>query len=106
MRDHSGHIQADRDEAAGIIIKHTPRIMSAEIVPVGQAVGRVLAADAVSQWDNPNTRIARMDSVAVHWDDFAEGLPDTENWVRGRDWDFANTGAAMPEGVPSGIPPG
>ena len=77
--------------------------MSAEIVPVGQAVGRVLAADAVSQWDNPNTRIARMDSVAVHWDDFAEGLPDTENWVRGRDWDFANTGAAMPEGFDTAI---
>ncbi|MBO4289455.1 MAG: molybdopterin molybdotransferase MoeA [Lachnospiraceae bacterium] len=104
MRDHSKHIQVDRNEAAGIIIRHTPRITSAESVPVIEAVGRVLAEDAVSRWDNPNMRTARMDSVAVRWDDFAGGMPDTADWVRGRDWDFANTGVAMPEGFDTAIP--
>lgn len=103
MRDHSGHIQADRDEAIRIIVEHTPHIRRTETVPVAGSVGRVLAEDAVSQWDNPNVLTCLRDSVAVRWDAFADGMPDTSDWQRGRDWEFANTGVAMPEGFDTAI---
>ena len=44
-----------------------------------------------------------MDSVAVHWDDFKDGMPDTAGWQRGREWEFANTGIGMPEGFDTAI---
>ncbi len=103
MRDHSGHIQVERDEALRIIAGHCPVITETELVSVRDAAGRVLAQDAVSQWDSPNVLTCRMDSVAVHWDDFAGGMPDTAGWVRGKDWTFANTGVAMPAGFDTAI---
>lgn len=78
-----------------------------EQVPLAESVGRVLAYDVVAQTDMPNTLTCAMDSVALHWSDFeglAEGeVPDTSAWVRGRDWQFANTGVAMPEGFDTAI---
>lgn len=74
-----------------------------ELVPVKDAVGRVLAEDARSQWDSPNVLTCALDSIAVHWDDFAEGMPDTSSWIRGRDWTFANTGTAMPAGFDAAV---
>ena len=91
MRDHSGHIQAEREEALHIIVENTPVMQETESVPVELAVGRVLAEDACSRWDSPNALTCELDSVAVHWDDFIQGIPDTSGWVRGRDWAFANT---------------
>ncbi len=78
-----------------------------EQVSLAESVGRVLAYDVVAQTDMPNTLTCAMDSVALHWSDFeglAEGeVPDTSAWVRGRDWQFANTGVAMPEGFDTAI---
>jgi sulfur relay (sulfurtransferase) DsrF/TusC family protein len=103
VRDHSRHIQADREEALRIITAHCPVMKETELVPVKDAVGRVLAEDALSQWDSPNVLTCALDSIAVHWDDFAEGMPDTSGWIRGRDWTFANTGTAMPAGFDAAV---
>ena len=106
MRDHSHHIQVSKEQAIQLILgacKFSPGI---EEVPIEQAIGRVLARKAVAQLDMPNALTCCLDSVAVHWDDFAQlegGLPDTSEWVRGRDWEFANTGVAMPEGFDTAI---
>ncbi len=78
-----------------------------EQVSLAESVGRVLAYDVIAQTDMPNTLTCAMDSVALHWADFvdlAEGeIPDTSAWVRGRDWQFANTGVAMPAGFDTAI---
>lgn len=74
-----------------------------ELIPVTQSVGRVLAEDVLAQWESPNVLTCRLDSVAVRWDDFAAGIPDTSGWIRGRDWQFANTGTAMPEGFDTAV---
>ncbi len=74
-----------------------------ETIPLGQAVGRVLAHTLHSRIEAPNVLTCCMDSIAVHWDDFTDGIPDTTEWVRGRDWQFANTGIAMPEGFDTAI---
>ena len=104
MRDHSSHIEVTRERAVELLTgaaSFAPRI---EEIPLGPgACGRVLARDAVAQLDMPNCLTCRMDSVAVHWDDFANGMPDTSGWQRGREWEFANTGIGMPIGFDTAI---
>ena len=103
MRDHSKHIQVDREKATEIILQNCRFDPQKETVPVWEAAGRILAEDVVSQWDIPNALTCRMDSVAVRWADFENGMPDTSNWERGIQWEFANTGVAMPEGFDTAV---
>lgn len=103
MRDHSKHIQVDREEAIRTILLNCRFDPPKETIPVQEAAGRILAEDVFSRWDIPNTLTSKMDSVAVHWADFENGMPDTSGWERGRQWEFANTGVAMPEGFDTAI---
>ena len=124
MRDHSQHIQLSREQAVSSMLEamdaapagfgwaniarardlHSSEVARkcCEQVALADSVGRVLAYDVVSRCDMPSALTCAMDSIALHWSDFenlAEGeLPDTSAWVRGVDWQFANTGVAMPEG--------
>lgn len=114
MRDHSQHIEISRDQAVQAMLEalaeggFQQRARDrAERVAVQEAYGRVLAQDVHAKTDLPNALTCCLDSVAVHWDDFASlapgEVPDTSSWVRGRDWQFANTGIAMPEGFDTAI---
>lgn len=103
MRDHSKHIEISREEAVERLLASCDFHPARETVALGEAFGRVLASDATAQLDMPNCLTCRMDSVAVHWDDFADGMPDTSSWQRGREWEFANTGIGMPEGFDTAI---
>lgn len=129
MRDHSQHIQLSREQAVSSMLEAMDAVPSGfgwaniaageglhssevarkccEQVALADSVGRVLAYDVVSRCDMPSALTCAMDSIALHWSDFenlAEGeLPDTSAWVRGKDWQFANTGVAMPEGFDTAI---
>ena len=106
MRDHSKHIQVTKEQAIEAILGACQFAPGIEEVPIDQAIGRVLAEDATAQLDMPNALTCSMDSIALHWSDFADldgNLPDTSAWERGRDWEFANTGVAMPEGFDTAI---
>lgn len=103
MRDHSKHIQISREETVAGLLAACDFAGGFEMVRIDEAFGRVLAHDAVAACTLPNVLTCRMDSIAVHWDDFADGMPDTSAWVRGVDWQFANTGVAMPEGFDTAI---
>lgn len=74
-----------------------------EMVPLSQALGRVLAHSVHARVDVPNVLTCCMDSVALHWSDFKDGMPDTSLWVRGKQWEFANTGIAMPQGFDTAV---
>ncbi len=113
MRDHSNHTELPREEAVALLLQHAGFDVAAdkdipmdrcETIPVQDACGRVLARDVVAQAEMPNTRTCMLDSIAVHWSDFVDGaMPDTSKWVRGVDWQFANTGIAMPDGFDTAI---
>lgn len=112
MRDHSNHIELTRDEAVAAILARCPFSRegwepAAEPVPVDRAYGRVLARDAWAAIPAPTCLTCQMDSVALRWEDLAglaEGeRPDTSGWERGVQWQFANTGVAMPEGFDTAI---
>lgn len=72
--------------------KPTPGI---ESVCLTQAAGRVLARDAVAELDVPSARTAKMDGIVVRSSNFASDLPNTSSWELGRDYAFADTGAAI-----------
>jgi len=103
MRDHSKHIQVSREEAIAAILDACDFHPAIEAIPLAESFGRVLAHDARARLDMPNCLTCRMDSVAVHWDDFENGMPDTSDWERGVQWEFANTGVGMPEGFDTAI---
>lgn len=108
MRDHSHHICLTRDEAvaqmlAAIDALPAPFAGGTDYVSLSECFGRVLARDVRARADAPSCLTCKMDSIAVHWDDFAGGVPDVSGWQRGRNWDFANTGTAMPDGFDTAI---
>ncbi len=127
MRDHSHHVELSREDAVAQIIEklgdgfgwagvsaspalwdgethaREARLKRSEMVSVAEAVGRVLAFDVYARVEVPNCLTCCMDSIAVHWEDFEGDLPDTSAWKRGVDWEFANTGVAMPEGFDAAV---
>ena len=103
MRDHSQHCEVSREEAVRLLLENCTFDRRTEVVPVGNAIGRVLAESALAQLDMPNCLTCCMDSVAVRWEDFESGMPDTTGWQRGAQWEFANTGIGMPEGYDTAI---
>lgn len=103
MRDHSKHIQISREEVVTGLLAACDFAPEFEMVRLDEAFGRILAEDVVAACELPNVLTCRMDSIAVHWADFVDGIPDTSTWVRGEDWEFANTGVAMPAGFDTAI---
>lgn len=103
MRDHSQHREVSREQAVQLLLENCSFEPKTETLPLARAFGRVLASDAKAQLDMPNCLTCCMDSVAVHWSDFENGMPETEGWRKGREWEFANTGIGMPEGFDTAI---
>lgn len=109
MRDHSHHIEMSREEAVAAMLSlcafpEAGDVRAEELIPLSETIGRTLARDVASQVDKPNVLQCCMDSIAVHWSAFEDDdMPDTAQWVRGVDWEFANTGVAMPEGFDTAI---
>ncbi len=96
MRDHSAHICMRSEEAAATILSKVEFAPATEHVLIGDALGRVLAADVFCPLDLPNTLCSKMDAISVYFDDFASGqMPDVSQWKRGVNWQFANTGTAI-----------
>lgn len=110
MRDHSLHVELSRQEAVAEMIDALSASFGnirPERVTLENAYGRVLSQDVTCKNDIPSALTCALDSIAVKWDDFANlepgTIPDTSSWVRGVDWEFANTDVAMPEGFDTAI---
>ena len=106
MRDHSGYIEKTRHEAMQDVLDTWEFTRRVERVDVPDALGRVAAADVFSLNTLPNKLTSNMDGIAVRFDAFeAAGPdgPDTSMWVRGRDWQFCNTGIGMPDDFDTAI---
>lgn len=104
MRDHSTHIVMTREGLVDSLLENNEFEPQTEVVKTGDALGRVLAKDALSAIEKPNALTCNMDSVALRWSDF-EGRDDVDedDWSRGVEWEFANTGVAMPEGFDTAL---
>lgn len=103
MRDHSKHIELKREEAIARLIDAAKFEPQVEVVDIHEAFGRVTAVNCKAKVDVPNALCAQMDGIAVRFADFEDGMPDTSTWQLGREFDWANTGTALPEGFDTAI---
>lgn len=94
--DDKNEFLPSRDMALDIILKNTSFETEAENLPLSDCLGRVAAGPAFSKNDLPNALTSRCDGIGVHFSDFANGAPDTSSWKQGSEYDFANTGVAVP----------
>lgn len=53
-----------------------------ETLPAWEAFDRVLAENVYSRVNVPNKTTSSLDAIAVRFDDFACGIPDTSAWKR------------------------
>lgn len=95
MRDHSKHICLASEDMVPTMLSKISFNRRVEHVLVADALGRVTAEDCICEYDLPNKLGSRIDTIAVYWKDFENGMPDVSAWKRGVQWDFANTGTAI-----------
>ncbi len=81
-----------RKEVLDALFEKWNDMTDAEMVPLSDSLGRILAEDVYSLWTIPVVRASNMDGVAVKSSAFRSGMPDTGNWVRGVDYERADTG--------------
>ncbi|MDE8701857.1 molybdopterin molybdotransferase MoeA [Adlercreutzia equolifaciens] len=103
MRDHRNHITADYRTASADLIAQCSFTRESEEVPLEEAAGRVLAETLSARHSLPNKPTSNMDAIAVRFADFADGMPDVSSWKRGEQFQFCNTGVAMPDGFDTAI---
>ena len=68
-----------------------------EEVSVVDALGRVLVRSVEASFDCPPAQTSGRDGIAVRFDDFENGIPDTSCWVRGVNFVTADTGDDVPD---------
>ena len=96
MKKKHEYIAMSREEARDNLMRKAVFTPKTENIPIEEAVGRVAAADVRSLNDSPNIHASRMDGIAVHFDDFKDGIPDTSDWKEGHEYVFCNTGIGIP----------
>lgn len=91
-------LRPKRGEMVRLILEYVRPVQTEERIPFAQACGRVCAKDTYSNNTLPNLPVARLDGIAVRFADFEGGPPETAAWQEGREYAYANTGIAMPQG--------
>lgn len=86
-----------RAEALEMMKAHWDPKPETEFVPLEQSLGRVTAETLYSRNTLPLCRASSCDGYAVRSGDFADGNPDTTNWIKGRDYDSADMGDDFPD---------
>lgn len=81
-----------REIAIDRLIKSWNVQSETEIIKLEEALGRVTAADFISNNSLPVYRASMVDGIAVRKSDFKDGFPDTSNWVKNKDYAQADTG--------------
>ncbi|MDR0916010.1 MAG: molybdopterin molybdotransferase MoeA [Oscillospiraceae bacterium] len=81
-----------RREAVELIISRWSPTRRTETVAVTDALSRVSARDEYAKFNIPVVRASSMDGIGVDSKRFALGVPDTSDWLLGRDYVRADTG--------------
>ena len=87
-----------RKQALDGLCRHWNPVHESELIPLQEALGRVTACDIYAEHTLPVCRVSAFDGFAVRSEDFENGLPDTSDWVRGREYVPADTGDDFPDG--------
>ena len=89
--------QPNREEMTQLVLSLSRLSSRQETVPVSQAVGRVLAKEARAVHTLPNRPVSSMDGIAYRYEDYLACGGDCRGWQQQREYEFSNTGVAVPE---------
>lgn len=89
--------QPSRDEMLKILENSIKPILKSETILVADSLGRICAEDVYAKNTLPNKPISSCDGIAVRFQDFSNGKPNTSIWEDGKDYCFSNTGVAINE---------
>ena len=81
-----------KEEAIAILFENWSPAPAVEEAVLMESSGRTLADDYYALYNQPVVRSSQMDGIAVRSADFADGMPDSENWVPGTDYVRVDTG--------------
>lgn len=95
---HKPDFTPSRSEMTARIRETVTSRLWTETVGLTECAGRVCAEDLYARNTLPNRPVSRMDGIAVRFEDFGEGMPDTSLWQEGEQYVFSNTGTAVPDG--------
>lgn len=93
-----------RKEAMDLLLENWAPRPETEFVELEDAEGYVLAENQYAAFSIPVVRASGMDGIAVRYDDFSEGIPDTSSWVEGREYVRADTGDDFDDAYDTVIP--
>jgi molybdopterin molybdotransferase len=99
-----GRLEVTREEALALLFDHWEVKPLTEQIPLQQALGRVTSQDVHSKNTLPVSRCSTRDGIAVRSADFADGLPDTSEWAKGKEFVQADTGDDFPDEYDAVIP--
>ena len=86
-----------RAEAVELIKNNWAFEAKSELIPLTQSLGRVSAKDIYSVNQIPVYRVSAFDGFAVKSSSFEGGTPDVSSWVKGTDYESADTGDDFPD---------
>ncbi|MDO5044310.1 MAG: molybdopterin molybdotransferase MoeA, partial [Coriobacteriia bacterium] len=84
-------------EAVDLILNAWKPYVKSEMLPTTDAIDRVLARDYHARFTNPLGQTSSVDGIAVRFDDFKHGMPDTKTWKINKDFCLADTGDDVPD---------
>ncbi len=79
-----------------VLEKWNPKLKT-ETVSVFESLDRTLAKDYFAQYTMPLGPTSALDGIAVKFEDFSDGIPDTSSWELGKDFIMADTGDDVPD---------
>jgi molybdopterin molybdotransferase/putative molybdopterin biosynthesis protein len=97
MRD-KNYPMTPREQVISQLLDKIKFDLMEEIVPLRQSLGRVAAMNLYSANTLPNAPTSKMDGIAIRFNDYQRSNGDTSLWEIGREYQFCNTGVALPDG--------
>lgn len=94
---HEPKFEPVRAEMYKIMKQKIHPLKRVERVRIQDADQRYLAETLRAEYSLPNLPASDFDGIAVRFEDFENGMPDTSKWKEGVDFVYSNTGVAIPE---------
>lgn len=90
-------LEPSREQMAALVLEKSHFLSAQELIPLRSACGRVLAQEAYARNTLPNRPVSHMDGIAYRYADYQACGGDCHAWQEGREYQFSNTGVAIPE---------
>ena len=90
-------LEPSREQMTELVLEKGHFTSAQEIIPLRAACGRVVSQPIYARNTLPNRPVSHMDGIAYRYADYQACGGDCRDWQEGREYQFSNTGVAIPE---------